>query len=118
MSESSEQKLVVQWFRLQYPGEIIFANLNGAWLSGKNRFALANKYKAEGLLLGVSDLFIASAKQGYHGFFIEMKDKGKKSSSLSDAQKDFLADVDYLGYKAIWCAGFNQARKEISNYME
>lgn len=119
MSESTEQVAVVSWFRLKYPKHHLIAIPNGQWIAGagKRKFALINKYKAEGLTNGVSDLFLAASKNGYHGLWLEMKDKGKTESSVSKDQKSFIDDMRKAGYKAEWAAGFDQAKKIIEDYM-
>ena len=117
MSESEQQQMVVSWFRMQYPKEIIFAIPNGSMLGGQNRFKLATKYRKEGLLPGVSDLFIACPKGVYHGMFIEMKDKGKTYSSVSNEQKFFLESAISKGYLCGWAPGFDSAKEKIEDYM-
>lgn len=124
MSESKEQQLLVQWFRYQYPDKIIFAIPN-AQLAGASRL---QKYKNEGLLPGVSDLFIAvpthslqgfgEKNNAYAGLFLEMKDKGMTQCSLRDNQKQFMEDVEKAGYKACWAAGFEEAKEIIEDYLK
>lgn len=119
MSESDEQVAVVQWFRMQYPKEIIFAIPNGSWIAGSEgrKYALINKYKNEGLLPGVSDLFIACPKGIYHGMFVEMKDIRKTKSSISEQQKIFLDTVLKKGYSSVVAMGFKEAKILIEAYM-
>jgi hypothetical protein len=69
----------------------LFAIPNGG---DRNRIVAAN-LKAEGVKSGVADLLLPVARQGYHGFFIEMKNaRGQQSTS----QKDFEAFVSREGY--------------------
>ena len=119
MSESDEQVAVVQWFRMQYPKEIIFAIPNGSWIAGTGgrKFALINKYKNEGLTPGVSDLFIAASRWNCHGMFIEMKDKGKTLCSVSKEQLSFLSATAQKDYCSIWAFGFDDAKTKIEAYM-
>lgn len=117
MSESSEQQAVVQWFRLKYPNYRIIAIPNGSMIGGRNKFALIKKYKAEGMTNGVSDLFICVPRNGYHGLWLEMKDKGKTASSVSSDQKEWLYDMRHVGYSAGWVAGFEQAKGIIEEYL-
>lgn len=120
MSEHDEQVAVVQWFRLQYPQYRLIAIPNGQWIAGegKRKHALINKYRAEGLTPGVSDLFLCVARHGRHGLWIEMKARGKTASSLSEAQKIWRDDMINAGYDAAWMAGFEQAKKLIEDYLE
>lgn len=118
MSESDCQKQVIQWFRLQYPDRVIFAIPNGAWLSGDvaRRAILMNKAKGEGLLPGVSDLFIAYPVLCFHGLFLEMKDVGKTWCHVTKHQRGFMERVRKDGYCASWAAGFEEAKEGIEDY--
>ena len=117
MSESTEQQATVQWVRRQYPKHRIISIPNGSMIGGRNKFALIKKYKAEGMTNGVSDLLLCVARKGYHGLWIEMKDKGKTASSLSPDQIYWQSDMRDAGYKAEWAAGFEQAKKIIEEYL-
>lgn len=109
-NQHQEQKALIQWFRMQYPKLIIFAIPNG----GQRNIVTATKLQAEGVLRGVSDLFLMKPIGNYHGLFIEMKSaKGK----VSDQQAYFIEQANLLGYKAIVCYGFDQAAAEITNYL-
>jgi hypothetical protein len=116
MSESTEQAQVVAWFRAKYPKYLIFAIPNGTHIKSH---AGRSKAKREGLLAGVPDLMIpAPSVDIYHGLFIEMKDIKKTQCSVSANQKDKLAHLDKLGYYTTWCAGADDAKKVIDDYMK
>lgn len=117
MSESTEQQAVIQWFRFQYPKYRLIAIPNGQMIGGRNKFALLAKYKAEGMTNGVSDLFLCVPNKGYSGLWLEMKDNGKTLSSVSKEQALWLADMETVGYKSEWAAGFEQAKEIITNYL-
>lgn len=118
MSESDCQKQVVQWYKLQYPDKLIIAIPNGSWLSGdaRRRAILMNKMKREGLVVGASDLFIASPSGPWHGLFLELKDIDKTWCHVTEAQRLFMAKVKEQGYAALWAAGFEEARDIIEEY--
>ena len=120
MSESTEQQAVIQWFRLQYPQYHLIAYPNGQWVSGtgNRRYALINKYKAEGMTNGVSDLFLCVPRGKYAGLWLEMKDVGKTESSLSPNQKQWMSEMNKIGYLAKWAVGFEIARDIIEGYLE
>ena len=118
MSESTEQQLLIQWFKLAYPKYHLISIPNGQMVGGRNKFALINKYKAEGLTPGVSDLFLCVPNNGYNGLWLEMKDRGEGVKSLSPHQKMWLSDMEYVGYKSAWAAGFDEARDIIINYLQ
>jgi hypothetical protein len=74
-----------------------------------------NNLKASGLVPGVSDLMLMIPKGSYHGLFIEMKVKGGK---ISDSQKEFMGLATLMGYQAVVCFGFNEAKDAITNYLQ
>jgi len=114
MSESNEQKSVIDYFRAKWPKLIIYSIPNGQNIpSHQGR----KKAKKEGLLAGVSDLFIAVPRGQYHGCYIEMKAKGKTQCSVSPEQKAFIEYAHWQGYQAGWCAGADEAIKFIDGYM-
>lgn len=112
MSEHDEQKLVVQWFRVQYPkhSKCLWAIPNG----GARHIGTAIKLKQEGVVAGVSDLFLMIPKAQWHGMFIEMKAKGGK---VQPNQKEFLCIAIENGYQGIVCFGFEEAKKQIREYL-
>jgi hypothetical protein len=117
LSESSEQIAVIQWFQLQYPKYRLISVPNGQMIGGRNKFALIAKYKAEGLTPGVSDLFLCVPKNGYGGLWLEMKARGKTASSLSPDQRMWLSDMEKIGYRSAWAAGFGEAKIIIEDYL-
>ena len=118
MTESKQQQLLIAWFKLQFPGKIIFAIPNGAALGGRNNLLLGKIRKREGLLKVVSDLFIPIQKGNYAGCFIEMKNIGATRCKVSEDQRWFLDEMNIAGYKAEWCAGFDAAKEVITEYMK
>jgi len=102
VSEHIEQTNFINWFKVNYPKIIIFAIPNGGFRAG----LAGAKLKKEGVLKGVSDLFIPELK-----LFIEMK--RVKGSYASKEQKQFIKDMIALGYKAEIAKGFEAAKKII-----
>lgn len=109
----------VRWFRLRYPREIIFAVPNG----GARNVVVGAKMKAEGVLAGVPDLMVLSARGGYNGLFVEMKKSsvGKRGQLvdkgvLSDVQKDLFLRIGEKGYKVVVCWSFDDFRREVEGY--
>jgi hypothetical protein len=119
MSEHAEQVAVIQWFRLQHKkyAKCLFSIPNGAHLAGDARLRAIkmNNLKASGLVPGVSDLFLMIPTDGWHGLFIEMKVRGGK---LSDSQKEFMGLATLMGYQAVVCYGFDEAKDAITNYLQ
>jgi hypothetical protein len=115
MSESTHQKAVVDWFRSQYPEYKIHSIPNGTHIkSHKGR----QKAKNEGLLKGVSDLFIPVPRGQYHGFYLEMKDTGKTASDVTPEQKGFIEYANWQGYHGDWAAGSWEAIQKIKAYIK
>lgn len=102
-SEFQHQKTLVDWFRATYPDIIIFAIPNG----GKRLASEAMKLKMEGVLRGVSDLFIPELK-----LFIEMK---KAKGRLANCQLEFKENMEKCGYKHLTAYSYMEARKYIED---
>lgn len=113
ISEHQEQVMLITWFRLQYPKFKLhlWAIPNG----GSRHIVTAVNLKAEGVLAGVSDLFLMIPKGEWHGMFIEMK---AKTGSVSDKQKEFMAAANAMNYKTAVCYGFDDAKEAITKYLQ
>ena len=109
-SESQEQQRLVLKLRWNHPEIEFFSIPNG----GKRGKGEARTLKLEGVEPGVPDLFIVDARQGFHGFFIEMKDL--KGGVVSKAQKVKHARYQERGYKVEVCSGAENALAEILSY--
>ena len=123
MTEHDEQVAVVRFFKAQYPKykEYIMSIPNGSVLhKGKPKgkdFARYNWMIAEGFKPGVSDLFIAIPNQSKHGLWIEMK-QTKKPSTLKQNQKEFIDNMNKIGYEAHCAKGCEVAIEIIKEYMK
>ena len=95
--EHELQKACVNYFRYQYPKEMIFAIPNG----GVRNKITARKLKAEGVLAGVADIMIPIPKYSRDnrldsaGLFLEMKVGYNKQTP---SQKAFDKYVTRKGY--------------------
>ena len=101
-SESSEQISFVLWFKFNYPDVTIFSIPNG----GSRNKAEAMKLKKEGILAGVSDLFVPEWR-----LWIEMK--RIKGGTVSKEQKSFMIEMERVGYQCYVARGFEQAKEVI-----
>lgn len=113
-TEAQEQEALLRWVSFamcKYPDFRIFHIPN----EGKRSRASGASLKRQGLQKGVPDIFVAVARGGYHGLFIEMKRKGGKPSK---EQMQWLDDLNKNGYRAVICYGWEQAAETIKNYME
>lgn len=110
--EHDLQVACVKWFRAKYNNIKIWTNANG----GKRDIKTASKMKAEGLLPGVPDLTIATARKGFHGFYIEMKN-GKKNNPTED-QKEMIKYLRSQGYKAEVVRSFDEFVNVVTEYLK
>lgn len=110
-AEHNIQVACVNWFRYQYPKSVIYAVPNG----GQRNAIVAAKLKAEGVLSGVPDLFIAEPKGKYHGFYIEMKNG--KQGRVSENQKLLMEHFEDKGYCCRVCRSFEEFVEDVKKYM-
>ena len=110
MTESWEQKQLIQWCRtdprLQYLFHIPNESVGGRGWLVRNR--------QMGVKSGVPDLMLPIPRNGYHGLFIEMKTVGGR---LSEHQKKWIEALNQLGYLAVVAYGWEDARCKILNYL-
>ena len=121
MSEHSEQAAFVSEVLYRYSNRddfirpLFFAVPNGAWLGGKNPYALMNKYRAEGFTKGVADILYLQARGEYHFLALEMKNP--KNGKVSPAQEEFIEAATNAGGFADVCFGADQAIADFESYM-
>jgi len=121
MTEYTEQKEVIRWFRDIYPqyAMSIRLSLNGLPKgSGRSAHIRNSMMRTQGMVDEESDLFFAIPQNhigGFSGLFIEMKDFGKKPT---EGQLEYLEYQLSMGYAAEWCEGSEAAKRVISEYME
>ena len=115
MTEAQEQRTLFQWAALvsqKYPElKWIFHIPNG----GSRDVIEAKHLKDQGVKSGVPDIFLPAPRGKYHGMFIEMK-AGR--GTTSDNQKLWIEQMNALGYLAVVCHGFDDARERIEKYLK
>jgi len=113
--EDNEQATLFEWAAFQsskYPElSLLFHIPNG----GKRNPREAARFKRMGVKPGVPDLFLPVARGGFHGLFVELKSKGGR---LSEYQRQWLSKMSAEGYAACVCFGFDEARRDILNYLD
>lgn len=82
---------------------------------GRRDAATGARLKAEGVLAGVPDVFLAAPSGPYAGLYIEMKRKA--GGRATPAQKAMLATLESSGYAVAVCYGWRQAAFEILRYL-
>lgn len=115
--EHEEQRAVVEWFNLykwHFPSGIrplLFAIPNG----GARSPATGAMLKAEGVVAGIPDMFLAIPSCEQHGLFIEMK--RRQGGTVSKAQKEAMRNLSMFGYRCVVCRGADEAIKAIQAYL-
>lgn len=117
-SENLIQTTLLAWFGRTYP-ELkgrMFSIPNGAHLSGdgRQRAQQMSRLKAEGLSVGVPDLFLPVVTTDYAGLFIELKREGGRISKEQKAWSEYLMTA---GYKAIIVFGLDSAKSAVREYL-
>jgi hypothetical protein len=117
--ESTEQIILVNRIRQFYPDVLLFAIPNG----GQRSITEAVRLKAEGVLAGVPDLFIARASGAMHGLFIEMKrskggTNGKSGGGkVSEKQQAVMLTLSQEGYAVMVAHGCDEAWSFVKQYL-
>lgn len=122
--EKEVRSFIAEYLQRQYPDIIYRFDLAADQRLTVGQAVRNNKLQPH---KGYPDLFIAAARNGYHGLFIEMKRKGAgtylKDGSLSKSkhtqeQKAFLDDLEDQGYKAVFGVGIDECKEIIDDYFE
>ena len=111
--ERAEQQNLVAWFRLAYPGEIMFSIPNELVRTP----AMAARSKLGGLVPGMPDLCVAAMRSRFGGCYIELK-RADGKGVLSPEQKVMLERLTEKGYKAVMVTGWDEGREVIIDYMQ
>ena len=111
MTEDWHQKQLIQWVKQFQWGTLLFHIPNET--TGGQGWITRNSQM--GCRKGVPDLMLPIPMHGYHGLFIEMKRPGGR---LDGVQKRWLQALSDLGYLAICCKGWEEARDALLRYME
>lgn len=121
-AEHRLQVACVNWFRYQYQpySKLLFAIPNG----GQRNAVTGAKLKAEGVVAGIPDLFLAMPKaiaksptESYHAFsglFIEMKIRPNKPTKH---QQDMIKKLIGQGYKVTVCYSLDEFMIAIQSYI-
>lgn len=76
---------------------------------------------AEGLLSGVSDLFLALPRKGYHGLYIEVKVPKRGSRPAGQPfynQKQFMKYAEDQGYAVAICRSTQEIIDTVQKYVD
>jgi hypothetical protein len=117
-SEREEQAALFRYAAIQARRDDRWAFLN----SSQNGLQAASiqqaaRAKAGGMKKGYPDVFLPVASGGWHGLFIEMKRKNGVPSDVSPEQHEWLWRLLEQNYQAVVCFGWEQAVKQIHDYL-
>jgi len=123
-AEAGLSEKTAEYLRKQYP-EILF---NMDVLAGINlSLPQGVKAKKQGKTKSWPDVFIATARHGYHGLFIEQKRHGERiyqvnqpdkyASEHVEAQALMLERLQDEGYYAAFAVGFSETKALIDWYL-
>lgn len=112
-TEHALQAACVRWFRLQYHdyADLLLAIPNG----GRRTRWERGQVLEEGLRKGTPDLFLAVARCGKHGLWIEMKNG--KAGRVSEEQKEMIARLEEQGYKCVVCRSTDEFMEIVGEYI-
>lgn len=111
MTESEEQKRLIQWTRTDPRFQFLFHIPNES--VGGQGWLIRNRQL--GVKAGVPDLFYPVPVGGYHGLFIEMK---ARNGRLRPEQKRWIQTLETFGYRCVVAHGWEEARKELERYVQ
>lgn len=111
MTETQEQKQLIQWCRTRPELQFLFHIPNES--VGGQGWLIRNRQM--GVRSGVPDLFLPIPMNGYHGMFIEMKTTHGKVAAV---QQKWIDALNEFGYLAVVAYGWEDAKCKISNYLQ
>ncbi|URA06941.1 VRR-NUC domain containing protein [Xanthomonas phage Pfeifenkraut] len=122
-TESGHQRAVFAWAALnmsRYPELKWLHHIPNGGARGddaKTRAIRGNALKAEGVKVGVADLFLPVKRGEFSGLYIEMKKPGKIKNT-SKEQDEFGEFVKAQGFGWIVCDNWESAVKVLQEYLQ
>jgi len=110
LKEDQEQATFVQF--LEQKGELFYHVPNGGFRHPREGV----KLKKQGVKAGVPDICICAMRKGFGGLYIEFK--RRKKSIVSERQKEWIENLRQAGYKAEIAAGYDEAVKIYTSYIQ
>jgi hypothetical protein len=114
--EEHEQTLYFRWLDyVTIDREALRLHCYAVQNGGFRTLAQAGRFKAQGVTAGVADISIDVPSGAFHGLRIEMKRVGCKPSGEQLIHMELRRR---MGYQAICCQGFDEARRATINYLK
>lgn len=114
--EDKEQELLFQWAAYMQGQHPCLARMYAVPNGGYRHITTASRMKKTGTKAGVPDVMLPYPCGGYHGLYIEMK--RVKGGKVSEEQRDWLGYLASVGYAAVVCHGFGEARDAVLKYLQ
>lgn len=113
--EGMEQATLFSILAVKYPeaSRVTWHTPNG----GHRHIKVAAEMKRQGVKAGVPDIFVAQARGGWFGLFIEFKAAPPNDARVSPEQTAFLQRLEQQGYYATVCRGVDDALRVIEQYL-
>ena len=109
-SEHQIQCAYFDWFRNKHPDLLAWAIPNG----GLRMIATAARLKAEGVMAGVPDVFVAVAHAESHGLFLEFK---SAKGTVRPTQKIMMERLRAAGYCCVVVNSIDSAIDATNAYL-
>lgn len=119
--EHAEQVALFVWASQNFNKYPVLRKLFAIPNGGERNIKVASNLKAEGCKAGVPDTFLAVARAGKHGLFIELKRRASTGKAAGKPTPDQLQWKDWLhdeGYGVVVCVGWEQAKDALLLYLE
>ena len=114
-SEAQEQTAVIDWWRFAHKKYgVPECSLLHVANEGTGSAVRGRLQKRQGVRAGVADLFLSVPRGAFSGLWIEMK---RKDGWVRPEQREFLNQMQELGYDCAVCRGAEAAREKIHAYM-
>lgn len=119
-AEQSLQEAIVIEIGLKYGNTILYCASAGGMRTSKH---VGAKMKRAGYKKGFPDLFFYEPRGDYKGLAIELKTKKDEKTGIgrtgtaSKEQKEWIAELERRGYRALVTKGYDETMKAIHDYM-
>lgn len=114
-SEAQEQATLFSWAELMSNRDPRFCLMHHVPNGGSRNAAEARNLKRQGVKSGVPDICFPVPSNGYHGLYIELK--RTHGGRLSKEQVEWIRELNLMGYLAVVCYGFEDAKGVIERYL-
>jgi hypothetical protein len=110
--EEKEQMALIEWSEMIPDIRGLLCHIPNGGFRLKTE---ASRLKKMGVRAGFPDLFLPVARGKYHGLFMELKIK-PNIPSLN--QKQWLAKLEFQGYRCAVCYGWEESKILIEDYLK